>query len=168
MISLKIDQPRGGALEALARFPEVYARESMAAMLEAGLLLEREAKDNAPVGVMGAAGYRGGIAALVPYMDGDILTGGLGTSCPYALPVELGSRPHFPPVQPLADWVRAKLGEKDPGEARSIAFCIARKIAAHGTKGQHVFKRALEAGEERIQAAFDKAVERTLAQGDAP
>lgn len=165
MISLKIEPPQGSALEALARFPELYGANVMAAMLETGLLLEREAKMIAPVGVFGAAGYRGSIAALVPYMDGDTLIGGLGTSCPYAEPVELGTRPHFPPVQPIADWVRAKLGETDPGAARSIAFCIARKIAAQGTEGQHVFKRARETSKDRIQAAFDGAVERTLAQG---
>ncbi len=165
LIDLNIELPEGGTLEALARLPEVYAREATAAMLETGLLLEREAKERAPVGVMGAAGYRGSIAALPPYMDGGTLTGGLGTSCPYAVSVELGSRPHFPPVQPLADWVRAKLGEKDPGEARAIAFCIARKIAAHGTEGRHVFKDALDASEKRIHAAFEGAVERTLSQG---
>jgi hypothetical protein len=167
VISVKIDPPQGNALEAMEHFPELLAAEVFTAMLEAGLLLEREAKAIAPVGVFGAAGYRGSIAAIDPYMDGDTLTGGLGTSCPYAAPVELGTRPHFPPVQPLADWVRAKLGETDPGVARSIAFCIARKIAAKGTEGQHVFKRALEASEVRIQAAFEGAVEKTLAKGAA-
>ena len=155
------------ALAALERYPERYARELAAAMLEAGLLLEREAKEQAPVGVLGAAGYRGSIAAMPPRMEGDALSGGIGTSCPYAVPVELGSRPHFPPVQPLADWVRAKFGEQDPQAARAIAFCIARKIAAHGTKGQHVFQRALDSSQDRLVACFDQAVERTLQEGDA-
>lgn len=169
MISLEFSLADSkAALAALEQYPERFARELTAAMLEAGLLLEREAKEAAPVGVMGAAGYRGSIAAMPPRMDGDTLTGGIGTSCPYAVPVELGTRPHFPPVQPLADWVRAKLGEHDPQAARAIAFCIARKIAAHGTEGQHVFQRALDAAEEGIRAAFDNAVERTLIQGETP
>lgn len=156
------------ALAALEQYPERYARELTAAMLEAGLLLEREIKEFAPVGASGgAAGYRGSIAAIPPYMNGDILTGGVGTNSPYAIPVELGTRPHFPPVQPIADWVRAKLGEKDPVAARSIAYCIARKIAAHGTEGQHVFKRALDAAQEQLVGVFDRAVERTVNGGEA-
>lgn len=153
------------ALAALEQYPERYARELTAAMLEAGLLLEREIKERAPVGVGGAAGYRGSIAAIPPYMNGDILTGGVGTSAPYAVPVELGTRPYFPLVQPIADWVRAKLGEKDPVAARSVAYCIARKIAAHGTEGQHVFKRALDAAQEQLAGIFNRAVEKTLQGG---
>ena len=166
MISLDLNI-NSDALAALARYPERYARELTAAMLEAGLLLEREVKELAPVGVGGAAGLRGSIAAMPPHMDGDTLTGGVGTSAPYAVPVELGTRPHFPPVQPLADWVRAKLGESDPVAARSIAYCIARKIAAHGTEGQHIFQRALDAAQERVGGMFDRAVERTLNDGGA-
>lgn len=168
MISLDLSLAGSdAALAALDQYPERYAHELTAAMLEAGLLLEREVKERAPVGVGGAAGYRGSIAAIPPYMNGDILTGGAGTSSPYAIPVELGTRPHFPPVQPLADWVRAKLGEHDPQAARAIAFCIARKIAAHGTQGQHVFKRALDAAQAQLAGVFDRAVERTLNGSEA-
>lgn len=168
MISLDLSlASNADALAALEQYPERYARELTAAMLEAGLLLERQIKELAPVGVGGAAGYRGSIAAIPPYMNGDILTGGVGTSAPYAVPVELGTRPHFPPVQPIADWVRAKLGEKDPDAARSIAYCIARKIAAHGTEGQHIFKRALDAAQEQLAGIFDRAVERTVNAGAA-
>lgn len=149
-------------LKRLAQVPELLAHNLTAAMLEAELLLEREAKTRAPVGLSGAAGLRGSIAAIPPFMDGDTLTGGIGTSAPYAVPVELGSKPHFPPVQPLADWVTAKLGVGDAAEARGIAFCIARKIAAHGTKGQHFFKAALNDNEPAIKAMFDKAVTSTL------
>lgn len=154
-------------LAQLAQYPERYEREVTAAMLEAGLLLEREVKGLAPVGAGGAAGLRGNIAAMPPRMDGDTLTGGVGTSAPYAVPVELGTRPHFPPVLPLVDWVQAKLGVHDPVAAKNIAFCVARKIAAHGTEGQHIFKRALEANQERVAHIFSAAVDRTLQGGGA-
>lgn len=163
MIELAISIPtEGNSLDRLAAYPERYAFEAQAAMLQASLLLEREVKDLTPVGVYGAAGLRGSIAAMPPRMEGDTITGGVSTSCPYALPVELGSKPHFPPVQPLEDWVRAKLGESDPDVARGIAFCIARKIAAHGTKGQHMFQRALDASKDQIAAFFNAAVENAL------
>jgi len=163
MIELTVNIPQeGNSLERLAAYPERYAQEVPAAMLQAGLLLEREVKELTPVGVYGGAGLRGSIAAMPPQMNGDTTTGGVSTACPYALPVELGSKPHFPPVQPLADWVRAKLGMSDPGMARQIAFCIARKISKHGTKGVHMFQQALDATQEQIAAMFNAAIERAL------
>ena len=167
MISLRLELDADAHFEALARYPERYAREAHAAMLEASLLLEREVKELAPVGAGNAAGYRGSIAAIPPYTDGLALVGGVASNSPYAVPVELGTRPHFPPVQPLADWVQAKLGERDPDAARSIAFCIARKIAAHGTKGQHIFQRALDDQQEQAARILDAAVERALNGGAA-
>lgn len=163
MIDLTLTVPQGDmAAQALASYPERYAREATAAMLESSLLLEREVKDAAPVGVGGAGGLRGSIAGIPPHMDGETLTGGVGSNSPYAVPVELGSRPHFPPVQPLEDWVRAKLGEHDPDAARGIAFCIARKIAAHGTEGRFFFEQTLETNRDQIAGIFDGAVQRAL------
>lgn len=152
-------------LQRLAEVPDVYARHAMAAMLEASLLLEREVKDRAPTGVGGAAGLRGSIAAMTPFMDGDTLSGGVSTSSPYVEPVELGSKPHFPPIRPLMDWVKAKLNEKDPKEAYGIALCIARKISWHGTEGKFFFKAALENSQSKVEAIFDSAIEKTLNGG---
>ena len=39
----------------------------------------------------------------------------------------------FPPIEPILDWVRGKLGISDEKEARSVAFVIARKISQSGT-----------------------------------
>ncbi len=39
----------------------------------------------------------------------------------------------FPPLEPLRDWVKIKLGETDPKRIRAIAFLIGRKIANQGT-----------------------------------
>lgn len=161
MIDVQVTQT-GLGLDHLGAFPERLGRALFEAMLESELLLERAAKERAPVGVGGAGGYRGSIAAMPPRWTGKKLVGGLGTNSPYAEPVELGTKPHFPPVQPLADWVKAKFGENDPDAARGIAFCIARKIAAHGTQGQHIFENALKATQDEIGAAFRRATKRAL------
>jgi hypothetical protein len=58
----------------------------------------------------------------------------------YALAVEFGTRPHFPPVkavtgetESLDRWVETKLGVSSE-ESEGVAFQIARKIARYGTK----------------------------------
>jgi hypothetical protein len=62
----------------------------------------------------------------------------------YVGPVELGTRPHFPPFDgSLLLWVKNKHPELDEKHARSLAFLIARAISRRGTKGQHMFDQAL-------------------------
>lgn len=57
------------------------------------------------------------------------------STAPYSLAVELGSRPHFPPIAPILAWVIFKgfagIGTQTP---ESIAYAIAHKISVEGTK----------------------------------
>lgn len=46
------------------------------------------------------------------------------------------------PMGPLADWVRRKLGCKDPKKARSIAFAISKTQKEQGRPGLKVLERA--------------------------
>lgn len=80
----------------------------------------------------------------------DSVIGVVGTPLSYAIPVELGTRPHFPPVDAIEDWVRVKLGITGP-EARGVAFAIARKIAARGTQGAFMFQNAMAAAEPELE-----------------
>jgi hypothetical protein len=41
--------------------------------------------------------------------------------------IEFGTRPHFPPLEPIREWCRSR------GIDESAAFPIAKKIAEHGT-----------------------------------
>lgn len=59
----------------------------------------------------------------------------------YGQPVEGGTRPHWPPREPILRWVKHKFGV-DGKEADSIAFLVARKIAKKGTRGHFMFERA--------------------------
>ncbi|HPE81000.1 MAG TPA: hypothetical protein PKZ35_13465 [Gammaproteobacteria bacterium] len=83
--------------------------------------------------------------------------GVVGTSAPHAVPVELGTRPHFPPLAPLVDWVRAKLDITDPQQAVSVAMSIQRKIGAHGTKGKMMFHRAFADLSPQIEGMYERA-----------
>lgn len=100
--------------------------------------------------------FQGGIVPLVPVNTGTLrqgvqtevtgtavdLTGRVFNPLPYAVPVETGTVPHFPPIDPIQLWVERKLG-KSGAEARSVAFLIARKISVQGTKATRFFETGI-------------------------
>jgi hypothetical protein len=153
------------AREALRKFPERFAAEVTAAMGEIAARLTTEVQKRTPKGAFGAAGLLGNIHPILPYHDGTAWNAGAGASLPYAEPVELGTRPHFPPVQALEDWVREKIS-RDAKEIPGIAFCVARKISLEGTEGHFMFRDALQENEAWIRQRLSLAVERTL-EGEA-
>lgn len=60
----------------------------------------------------------------------------------YSAPVDLGTKPHFPPTSGLLLWVQRKLHVGNEKQAKAIAFMIARKISKRGTQGAHMFDKA--------------------------
>src|SRR5690606_39853088 len=74
-------------------------REDVSRETKRGLVnIETGAKRRAPVD-------RGPLRNSITHeMDADQLGGVAGTNSEYGPPVEFGSRPHMPPVQPLIDW----------------------------------------------------------------
>ena len=153
--TVEIDTREAAAqARAWAEAPEIVVEELVAGMREATLLAEREVKENTPLGVGGAAaGLHAPIAAREPQVAGNAVIGVVATSAPHAIPVELGTRPHFPPIQPLEDWARVKL-RVPAGEARGVAFAIAHKIAKEGTEGAFMFERGLAASRPQIERIF--------------
>ena len=144
------------------------AREEMAVSLEQALgFLEREIKENvAPPGPGGASGLLRG--SVFHEMRGDPggVAGVVGSPLNYALPVELGSKPHFPPLAPLQDWVEKKLGV-DKSESRQVAFLVARKIARKGTAAQHPFEQGLSENSRQVVALIEAALPRIVARLEA-
>lgn len=107
-------------------------------MSEAVALLEREAKDAMPA-VSGLT--RGSITSDTFSTPAGVL-GVVGSASIAAAAVELGTRPHMPPVAPIARWVQEKLGVP-ADRAHGVAFAVARKISRVGTKAQRPFERTL-------------------------
>ena len=141
------------------RAPELTEREMHRGMQESTLLGERNVKAHTPVGASGAAGLMGSITSSAPQTVAGNVVGLVGTSLNHAVPVELGTKPHFPPLLPIQEWVEAVLGIT--GErARTVAFLIARKISRKGTKGQFMFKKGLEDSQEQFQEIFNKTIVR--------
>lgn len=150
--------------EYLRQAPKIAREEMEAGVEEALLLLERETKEAAPVGAHGL--LRGSVTHK---LMGEAIGEGLGVAgkvfspLNYALPVELGTKPHFPPIEPLRDWVEKKLGV-DASASRGVAFLIARKIAAKGTQGAKMFIGALDKNAAQVNAILARAVARIAAR----
>lgn len=58
-------------------------------------------------------------------------------TAPHAGIVELGSRPHIPPIGPLLDWA------KRHGLDASAAYALQQKIAREGTRPRHFMRSKL-------------------------
>jgi hypothetical protein len=145
---------------ALAKAPEVVREELGAAVTEADLLLQREVQDAMPVA--------GGTLRQSVFHEEEIqdtaVMGLVATPLNYGPAVELGTKPHFPPVEALIDWVRTKLHVTDERTAKGIAFAIARKISRVGTPEQRPFGRVYQAQLPQVNAIFDRAGARIAAR----
>lgn len=145
--------------QAFRQAPEIVRQEIGTFMHAATQHLRSEVVDRTPA-AMGT--LRASIHGSVERMADGVL-GVVGTAQPYAVPVELGTKPHFPPVQALEDWVRQKLGVQG-AEVRRVAYLVARKISKTGTKGHFMFRDALEANRAEVQRQFDAAAARIVAR----
>ena len=68
----------------------------------------------------------------------------------YAKYLNTGTRPHWPPVDAILEWIRVKpvlprpmANGKLPTE-RQLAFLIGRKISKYGTPATHILEDSLE------------------------
>lgn len=158
---LKVTFNGAKLLRALELAPDIFVEEMASATTEGSMLLEREVIERTPTS--GAGTLRESIGAMPVQISGVRVSGGVATSMAHAVPVELGSRPHWAPVAPLVDWVERKLG-KQGDDAASIAQAVRFKIAHHGTKGAFMFRDGLAASEPQIFAMYDLAATRALAR----
>lgn len=144
---------------ALGGAPAIIDQELVPAMIESQFLLEREIRELTPTS--GGGTLRDSIGSMPLVFSEKALSGEVGTSLAYAQPVELGSRPHRPPVEPIVDWVRRKLGKR-PDEATGIAWAIAGKIEKEGSKGAFMFRDGLAATQGQILEIIGAGVGRAL------
>lgn len=92
----------------------------------------------------------------------------------YAQPVEFGTRPHWPPLQPLIEWVRVKqlagsysvktrrrLGSRalQAQQDQALARAVQVKIARHGTQARPFFWPAIEAKRDEVFRLIERGVD---------
>lgn len=85
-----------------------------------------------------------------------VIVGRVATNSPYAQPVELGSKPHWPPIGPLLLWAKRKYG--DP----RVAYIAQRAIARRGGRAHFMFRDAFAEQRGAIFDLFAAAIDRLL------
>lgn len=146
-------------MQGFAQAPEATRRELLGTMTQATLLVEREAKDRTPKVTGATAASIASDAFATPVG----VIGTVGSSQPSLGFVELGTKPHMPPVDALVPWVRAVLGV-DRKRERSVAFLVARKIARKGTEPKRPLEQAIAATDGQVLRMFEDAAGRVAAQ----
>ncbi len=96
---------------------------------------------------------RQGVQASVTGEGVDV-TGRVFDPVAYAVPLEAGSQPHFPPTDAIAGWVRRKGIASDEREVRSVAFLIARAISRRGTRARNFFRDGVAEAGAKVRARF--------------
>ena len=80
--------------------------------------------------------------------------------------VDLGTRPHYPPIAPLIKWVREKksiatkekTGNKKLPSEKQVAFLVQRKIGREGTDANRTVART----QEELNAVYLKKMQDAL------
>jgi len=80
----------------------------------------------------------------------------IGTSLLYFLPVELGQKPHWAPVEPFILWAKRKFGATEE-QAERIGYAVRASVRKKGTKGKHFTKNAILFSLERIEKILEGA-----------
>jgi len=122
--------------KALEHYRQKIAKSANEGISETAIKVQKRAKDNL---TESGAVHMGRLRSSIKVR---FIMGGQGaeiyTNVNYAQPVEFGSKPHFPPIAPLSDWSRKKLG-------LDLGYVIARKISQEGTPAKPFMFPALEA-----------------------
>lgn len=77
--------------------------------------------------------------------------------------LEYGTKPHFPPVDKIEEWIRVKpvVPTSSNGKVpttRQLAFKIAYSINEKGTKDYHTLEKALDNSEDIINLMVDSII----------
>lgn len=113
-------------------------------MRKATLLVSGQAKKLAPVD---RGPLRASITPEVAVRD-KVVQGIIGSNKIYAPYQELGTRPFWPPWQPIFDWARRKVGSLKAAGALTVA--VRRTIARRGIRAKRFLQRALEEKADQV------------------
>lgn len=149
----------------------------LGAIRQATLLVTATAKKEAKVDV---GLWRASITPEVGIM-GNVVRGVVGSNLEHAVWAHEDTRPHWAPIAPLLEWVHRKRFAVGAGASYSIrsrsrisgvqavldaeyaiAKAVQRKIARHGTKGDHALVKGIERNAARIYRLIESAVERAI------
>lgn len=80
----------------------------------------------------------------------------------YWLYLENGTKPHFPPIKAIEEWITVKRIIPSPStvngkvpSTRSLAFVIARSISLKGTQPTKLLQKTIDSADDLIEAILD-------------
>lgn len=128
---------------------DLHGKPMSDAMGRATILVMSAARMNAPVDTGQLR------ASITPEVrtEGWNVIGIVGSNKVYAPFMELGTRPHMPPLAALATWARRH---------NTSAFLVARAIARRGLKARKYLQRAVDDNRARIEDIIGDAVTRIV------
>ena len=133
---------------------DLHGEPMLQAMRRATLLVERQAKMNAPVNT---GRLRASITPEVRTAAGNTVEGVVGSNVVYAPFMEYGTRPHYPPLAPLIRWVQLQLKVKGSA-AIAVAKGVQRKIGRRGLRARRYLRDAVEINRAEIIKLLTDAV----------
>lgn len=133
----------------------IVTKETLRTMHEVVALVERIVVSYTPVGATEQLrqGIEGTVTTARDLVEGRVTV--VGPAVAYAESVEFGSRPHWPPPEPIRYWV---LRVKRPAieEVPKIAFLVSRKIARIGTPAHRMFQQGWAEAEPKVMSMFQR------------
>lgn len=139
---------------------DMHGNPIMKARMDAALLVTGDARRLAPID-------RGGLrASIVPDVitESNSFIGIVGSNKVYAPAQELGTKPFWPPLQPLIEWVRRKGLATGGHQVYAVAKGVQRAIARRGIRPKEFLTQAVEQNQEKIFKIFEGAVDRIIKQ----
>ena len=74
-------------------------------------------------------------------------------TAPHAKPVEFGTDPHMPPVEPIVGWCKRKLSLNDK-DAKSVAWAIAKSIEKNGSEPKFFMRDAINLAKSKYSGVL--------------
>jgi len=148
-ISVEVKGLREAQKRALDDMRALGGQPMVDAMRQATLVVMADARRRVPVDTGRLR------ASIVPEVEvhGHSVEGIVGSNVAYAPYMELGTRPHFPPVSALRIWARRHGVE---------ALLVARAISRRGTRPRAFLMGAYVENEERVYRIIDEAAKDIL------
>jgi hypothetical protein len=157
-LSIKL-KDLSGLLKRLPKAGRIIDQEGAIAMTKSLGEIQSEVTGRTPVGATGAL-RNAWSSDIIGRPTAPPFFGKVVNTQPYSLVVEFGRKPgKFPPRQPIELWVRRVLGVP-ADKAQGVAFLVARKIAAVGTKGAFMARDGLKEATPRVNRLWRLAEKR--------
>ena len=151
MFSLKITGI-DKAVRQLDRLEKLFDGELKKTMFKAGELVSSDAKRNFVKNKSVDTGLGLSSIGHEEVAKADEVVSIVGAGAEHMKYIETGTRPHWPPPEPIRRWAKRKLKNE------KLGFLVSRKIAQKGTQSKPFLYPALEKNLAKIMDMITKAL----------